>query len=327
MKKNKIVLGLIAILVVTVLLTGCGGGKTTTTAPVGGSVWPSSGIVFIRDQTDIWVMNTDGSNPRELLSSEYYIYSPSSSPDGSKIVFLQYSQGIGVLSKSGEKIIMSYDLEAWDQGNYVTWSHDGRIYFTGQNAQGYFIYSVNADGTGKVQVSPTYDDPNFGAADPQDYHPSVSPDGSTLLFSTNRDGGGGPIAKMNIGSGSITYLTYAGPIGIMGGIIWDARYPTWSPDGTKIAFVARFGDEEKRGIYLMNADGTGKVRIAIDPEADCSWPSWSPDGSKIVFQKDYPGFSYNTEIWIMNADGSGAKAITDRNVTLDTVPSFIKKPF
>ena len=77
----------------------------------------------------------------------------------------------------------------------------------------------------------------------------------------------------------------------------------------------------------MNADGTGKVRIAIDPEADCSWPSWSPDGSKIVFQKDYPGFSYNTEIWIMNADGSGAKAITDRNVTLDTVPSFIKKPF
>jgi Tol biopolymer transport system component len=300
----------------------------TQAKPTDGSIWPSDGIVFRRNGTDIWVMNTDGSNPRELLSSEYNIFSPSSSPDGSKIVFLQYSKGIVVLDNSGEKVIMSYNLEAVDYENYVTWSYDGKIYFTAWNIQGEFIYSVNADGTGEVQVSPSYIDPELGAVDPIDYHPSISPDGLALLFSTNRTGNGGTIAKMAIGVGSITYLTYAGNV-LGETVICPAEHPTWSPNGTKIAFAAYPGwpdFDAKEQIYVMNADGSGKVQLTSETGAHCRWPSWSPDGSKIVFQKDYPGFYNTTEIWIMNADGSGAKALTDRNVTFDGWPSFIKKP-
>ena len=77
----------------------------------------------------------------------------------------------------------------------------------------------------------------------------------------------------------------------------------------------------------MNADGSGKVPLTDETNAHCRYPSWSPDGSKIVFQKDYPGFSGETEIWIMNADGSEAEALTDRNATIyDAHPCFIKKP-
>jgi dipeptidyl aminopeptidase/acylaminoacyl peptidase len=50
--------------------------------------------------------------------------------------------------------------------------------------------------------------------------------------------------------------------------------PTWSPDGTKIAFISdrdRAGDFE---IYVMNADGTGVRRLTNDPAADLG-PAWS----------------------------------------------------
>ena len=53
--------------------------------------------------------------------------------------------------------------------------------------------------------------------------------------------------------------------------------PTWSPDGTRIAFRSqRDGNDE---IYIMNSDGTCQVNLTNDPAADWS-PAWSPDGTQ-----------------------------------------------
>jgi len=164
-------------------------------APTDGSIWPSEGIVYV-GSCDGWdgkicVMNTDGSTPRKLSLSEESIEEdyPSSSPDGSKIVFTRYYEGIVVLDNSGEKIVRSYDLNPI----YTTFSYNGKIYFRRWNndlpGAKEYIYSVNEDGTGEVQVSPPYNSVyNAG-----DRHPSISPDGSALLFSTNRAGWGGYI--------------------------------------------------------------------------------------------------------------------------------------
>src|SRR2546426_10617675 len=60
----------------------------------------------------------------------------------------------------------------------------------------------------------------------------------------------------------------------------DDRDPTWSPDGSQIAFSSvRDGNTE---IYVMRADGTGLRRVTNDPAEDVS-PAWSPDGSTIAF--------------------------------------------
>jgi Tol biopolymer transport system component len=94
--------------------------------------------------------------------------------------------------------------------------------------------------------------------------------------------------------------------------------PTWSPDGTKIAFVRLFlGNFE---IMVMNADGSGVTRRTNNPATDWG-PTWSPDGTKIAFVSNRDG---NWEIYSMNADpaaGAGLTRLTQRAAD-DLSPSW-----
>jgi len=49
----------------------------------------------------------------------------------------------------------------------------------------------------------------------------------------------------------------------------EAEYPTWSPDGTQIAFMSSIPDYE---IYLINADGSGEIRLT-DSTGEDGWPA------------------------------------------------------
>lgn len=75
--------------------------------------------------------------------------------------------------------------------------------------------------------------------------------------------------------------------------------PAWSPDGKKIVYIAN------QNIWVMNSDGTEKKKLLED--FVCEDPAWSPDGKKIVFSVYNRGVR---EIYVMDADGSGAKQIT-----------------
>jgi len=88
---------------------------------------------------------------------------------------------------------------------------------------------------------------------------------------------------------------------------WNDRFPSWSPDGTKIAFWSeRDGNSE---IYVMNADGTNQMNLTNHPEDDMG-PSWSPDGT-IVFTSTRDGIIVN--YYVMNADGSNQTRLTYNN--------------
>jgi TolB protein len=96
-----------------------------------------------------------------------------------------------------------------------------------------------------------------------------------------------------------------------------------SPDGRRIVFTSlKDGDLD---IYTMNVDGTDLRRLTTTPGYD-GGPWWSPDGTKIVYRAWHPVDSalvtYQSllrdrlvrpnrmELWVMNADGSGQRQIT-----------------
>src|SRR6266487_4481997 len=91
----------------------------------------------------------------------------------------------------------------------------------------------------------------------------------------------------------------------------SASDPAFSPDGSRIAYVSqRDGNAE---IYVMNADGTGAVRVTNDPQPD-GRPAFTPDEQAIVFHSSRPGPAGKQQIWSVNLDGTGLTQLTHDSV-------------
>ena len=73
------------------------------------------------------------------------------------------------------------------------------------------------------------------------------------------------------------------------------------------------GDPEDREIYVMNADGTGVVRLTDNCGHTTDPVSWSPDGRRILFVSERDG-SRLRQIYTMNADGTDVIRLTDNAV-------------
>jgi len=144
--------------------------------------------------------------------------------------------------------------------------------------------------------------------------PSMSPDGSTIVYASPRSGHG-DIYRVNR-DGSNTLRLTANP---------DCEAdPRYSPDGSKIVFVR---EEDNVGhVWIMNADGSGQQQLTNDP-GDDNTPSFSTDGTQIVFMRyvrrsrfeDHSG--RNAEIYTINSDGMGETRLTN-NQDSDGPASF-----
>ena len=89
----------------------------------------------------------------------------------------------------------------------------------------------------------------------------------------------------------------------------SASEPAFSADGSRIAFVStRDGNAE---IYVMNADGTGRMRVTNDPLSD-GRPAFAPDGQTIVFHSSRT--AGKQQIWAVNVDGTGLTQLTRDSV-------------
>ena len=123
-------------------------------------------------------------------------------------------------------------------------------------------------------------------------------DGTKLAFTSDRDVNR-EIYVMNAQDGSNQTNLTMNPA--------TDEFPSWSPDGTKIAFVT------DADIYVMNAqDGSNQTNLTMNPAFDFD-PSWSPDGTKLAFTSDRDG---NTEVYVMNAqDGSNQTRLTDNGAS------------
>jgi hypothetical protein len=92
-------------------------------------------------------------------------------------------------------------------------------------------------------------------------------------------------------------------------------YPSWSPTGSEIAFVAVPPGGNELALMLINVDGSDARPVWVANPAWSGPPSWSPDGQKIAFSCSVvPG---QLDICVVNRDGTGFSQLTD-----DTAPDF-----
>jgi WD40-like Beta Propeller Repeat/HYR domain len=98
----------------------------------------------------------------------------------------------------------------------------------------------------------------------------------------------------------------------------DDGEPSWSPDGTKMAFVSSREDGGPE-IYVMNADGSNPTRLTNSPGWDAP-SSWSPDGTKIAFVSHRNnGLG---EIYVMNAEDGSEQTNISKNPANDIHPDW-----
>lgn len=153
--------------------------------------------------------------------------------------------------------------------------------------------------------------------------PAVSPDGTLIAVThsipsfsdSNKEG---VIATVAMDDGEVpTWLT--DPFARVGD-------PSWSPDGSQIAFAAANKPADFAAIYVMNADGSDRRLVVELDGSNLSAPDWSPDGEKLVFvslagatSEAEPKYS---DLFIVGIDGSGLTNLTESPTTNESTPSW-----
>jgi TolB protein len=132
--------------------------------------------------------------------------------------------------------------------------------------------------------------------------PAVSPDGSTIAFSSDRSGRP-MIYTMNMAGGNIQRRTFAGHYN---------STPTWSPDGKMLAFAGFDREKDNFDVFVMNVDGTVLLRLTSARKVTGKWsnnedPAFSPDGRHVLFVSDRTG---TKQLYLVGVDGTNERRIT-----------------
>jgi VCBS repeat-containing protein len=168
------------------------------------------------------------------------------------------------------------------------------------------IYKMRSDGTGTAELLSTLATPTSYY---NDYTPAWSPDGSTIAFSTDRNGNDDVLTIGISGDGAgFENLTPDIGLGDFDDVSWD---PAWSPDGTMIAFSSAEHPTIVPGtpenIWVMNKNGSGKVNLTSAALSKDESATWSPDGGSIAFERTTAGVE---NLWVIPAAGGTETALT-----------------
>jgi len=184
-----------------------------------------------------------------------------------------------------------------------------RVYFNDAHSQG-AIFTAGADGTGVLQLT-------HPARAILTNEPDWSPDGRWIVYMEERHGSEDRSRIYKIQSDGSGRTDLGGSC--IAPCLTDG-FPTWSPDGTSIAFQRglgpAIGHNKVIAIFVMSADGTGAQQVTQqgasttqDARFEDLAPTWSPDGTTLAFER-YDRTTDHHAIFTVSADGTGLARIT-----------------
>ncbi len=188
------------------------------------------------------------------------------------------------------------DMDAdWNQSR-------GKIAFASNRAGNYDLYTMNADGSNVFQVT---------NSSHMERLPTWEPNGDHIAYTTDEDGDF-EIFKVRPNGNDAGRLTNNNCL--------DSD-PAWSPDGTRIAYVTNCDDPTNLELHVMGSNGLNDLRLTNRPSTDEFHPTWSPDSTKIAFESVQAGGGahMDTEIMIVNADGTNLQSLTIDPSTRDLI--------
>ncbi len=242
---------------------------------------------------DLYLISINGGEPKRLTFDQALTTWPTWTPDGREILSLSNRRGsIGTLenrlwrmpANGGEPHPIDVGgrnltaIAISKQGNRLAWA---------ENLRDMNIWQIELDGAQKPTPR------QLVLSTQQENSPQYSPDGSKIVFASDRSGSpeiwvcdneGGNLLQLteNTGSGS----------------------PRWSPDGRQIVYDSLIDGNAE--ICVINAEGGKPRRLTSDPAEDIV-PSWSRDGQWIYFCSNRTG---SQQIWKMPARGGQAVQVT-----------------
>jgi TolB protein len=250
---------------------------------------------------EIWLMDWDGANQRQITRHGALSILPSWAPDNERMVYTSFARGTSdmyiINRRGGGRMRINSGLALNTSATFSPVSND--IAFVGSVRGNPDIYLIKDDGSNLRRLTTTTSIEST---------PEWSPNGRQIAFTSGR-AGTPQIYVMDAEGTNVQRISHDGN--------WNDD-AVFSPDGEKVAYTSRVNGRFQ--IRIANLI-TGESNI-IAGEGSNEQPTWSPDGQWLAFQSDRKGRKF--QVFRMRADGSDLLQLTFEGVNKG--PDWSKKP-
>jgi TolB protein len=261
-----------------------------------------SQIAFASDRSgawEIWLMDWDGGNQRQITRHNALSILPSWSPDNQRMVYTSFVRGTSdmyIINRvGGGRMRLHTGLGLNTSATFSPIGND--IAFVGSVNGNPDIYVIKDDGSNLRRLT---------TSSSIESTPEWSPNGRQISFTSGRSGSP-QIYIMDAEGTNVRRISFEGE--------WNDD-ATWSPGGDEVAYTSRVSGRFQ--IRVANIV-TGQSRI-IAGEGSNEQPTWSPDGKWIAFQSNRTG---RWQIYRMRIDGTDIQQLTTAGENKD--PDWSKK--